>query len=294
MEHEKSLELKIFISQKSGRSQLCIGTKRVPFLVINSSGFVILFRPSCIYEPNRTFASNISLEACNGVVFRVDIPFRTGIYMKKCKIIRPCISQKTRPKIDRNRPSILEPDTAAEKRKYAASRCKFINIRALKEKIALFGKHDGKSRQVNLTLINFCFGKIGINGKGSPQTWSNTIVDVEATIGGGGFVCSILSGYFTAINNSKGNHFEPYTLRHARKPGENSCILRALNTLVPQVARPEYRFAFSAYDSHKINSPAVAVGIKIKGSKGNAYLGRPANVGNNRPCVPNPIPVQVY
>jgi hypothetical protein len=79
---------------------------------------------------------------------------------------------------------LVEAYSATEERIYTTCGRKLVNPRSFEEEVSLFREEKRKPGQVDLSLVHFGLGKVGVDGQRGFQARCDAVVEIESDIGG--------------------------------------------------------------------------------------------------------------
>src|SRR5688572_27569749 len=205
---------------------------------------------------------------------------------------RTARAQPDLPTEERNHLVVLVP-APAEVEPALAVAAEVEEGRAVEEEIASLGKKERKARQVDLTLVDFRLGEVGVDGEDGPQQRSEAVEEIDSRAGVARDCGAAAPRRCLRREDPVRLDVEAVALRHVADAGHQASVAHPAQPLVARPSHPEALLVLAPDRALKVDAPGVAVRVEVQRAERNLDLECPADLAALMPRIPDPIPLAI-
>ena len=166
--------------------------------------------------------------------------------------------------------------------------------RVLQEEVPLLGVEEWEAGQVDLFVVHFRLGEVGVDGHVQVEARRDSVLEIETRVGLEGAAGRAPFQHAAAAAGRERSDPQVQSSVQASHPVQAAGQADARDSVGLRHRRPEGLLVLAPDVAHDVEAPALGVGVgKAKGDQGNGDLGHPAVGADPSRHVPHSVPVPV-
>ena len=162
-----------------------------------------------------------------------------------------------------------------------------------RKKSRWFGEEQREARQVDLTLIHFGLGEIGVDREDRTEERRRVVEEVNAGVTVAIERTLAAAGRGLRSEEAVGLDVEAEPLRDVADAGDVPGVGHAPQALVARPPHPDRVFVLAPHRALEVHAPGVAVGVEVQRAERDFDFERPPDVAAPGAGVPDAVPLAI-